>query len=77
MQNFIVLGIIPGTDLQITFTAWVYMLLFTAVYVSRYRLWAAYEEFRHALIICLMAWTIERGEPPLERMPFSLHQPLA
>lgn len=63
MQNFIVLGIIPGTNLQITFTLWVYLLVALTILVSRYALLAAARGLRTTLTICHLAWLISGGAP--------------
>lgn len=62
MQSFIVLGIIPGTNLQITFTLWVYLLAALMTYMSRHALLAACRTLRTTLIICRAAWAISGGD---------------
>jgi hypothetical protein len=62
MQNFIVLGIIPGTNIQTTFSFWLWVagtLLFAASLPQLTR--TAVALYRIALRVRL-AWMIERWE---------------
>lgn len=58
MQNFIVLGLIPGTQIQITFLMWLYAFSAVLLFLLRHRLrlvlremYQYTQELRIALII--------------------------
>lgn len=53
MQNFLVLGYIPGTDIQISFTVWLTAILLGAA------VWLAIRE-RDSLRAAVLAWYVAR-----------------
>lgn len=62
MQNFIVLGLVPGTHLQITFLIWTFMaaglLVLTGVWILRRR-----HVVRRWVLATVTYWTIRRSHP--------------
>lgn len=62
MQSFIVLGIIPGTNIQTTLNFWVGVAFLLAVYILRGRLWAARSHLRLYLAVRQIAHTIKHCE---------------
>lgn len=62
MQNFIVLGLVPGTDIQINFIVWLSGALGLAGLIGL-RLAHALRLLRKCRIITALIWTTHR--PPL------------
>lgn len=60
MQNFLVLGIVPGTQYQITFTAW---LALVATLLSGYLFLRMRRRTRNWLLCAYAALRIEFAEP--------------
>lgn len=56
MQNFIVLGIVPGTNFQTTFSFWLAVSLVLGSLPVAIRVWRK----RHAVIAVVLAWYIFR-----------------
>lgn len=56
MQTFIVLGLVPGTNLQLTFTFWLYVAIVLAGWPWVRALWRR----RHAVRTYLIAVRISR-----------------
>lgn len=60
MQNFIVLGIVPGTNLQITFTFWLFAAAaLMALLVARYA-WRQRKHVRVYLVAIQLSRFIDR-----------------
>lgn len=62
MQDLIVLGLVPGTDFQITFTMWIYgiMSLFSLSWL-RYA-WQHRRQLELQLAALHIAFVIDRGQ---------------
>ena len=56
MQNFIVLGLVPGTNLQITFLGWTTGLLALTIFVSIWLIKRAHI-IRNWILIIWFIWT--------------------
>lgn len=59
MQSFIVLGIIPGTDIQTNFNFWIIIGLLLGVVAFRMHLVAAHERLQAYIIVRKMARVID------------------
>ncbi len=62
MQNFIVLGIIPGTDIQTTFTFWLMVAIGFCALVSLPFVFGAVRRLRAFIVAYRIARTIEQFE---------------
>lgn len=53
MQNFLVLGYVPGTDFQINFTMWLSAIMLGTL------VWVALHE-KHTIRAVILAWYVAR-----------------
>jgi len=60
MQNFIVLGIVPGTNLQLTFDFWLYTAVVLLIVPLMASLWRRRSSLRNYLAALLIARTINQ-----------------
>ncbi len=59
MQSFIVLGIIPGTNIQTNLNFWIYVAIVLAILASRNLLNVALKQLRKYFALQQIAYTIE------------------
>ena len=64
MQNFIVLGIIPGTDFQITFNFWLLAAVLLASLPLVRRAWHQRNNVRVYIVSMQLNWVIDRFQIP-------------
>jgi hypothetical protein len=61
MQNFIVLGLIPGTNFEATFTLWLYVVSGVIALPMLRQLWRQRTALRHYIVARLVAREITRA----------------
>jgi hypothetical protein len=62
MQSFIVLGIIPGTDIQTNLNFWIMVAALSTLFLLRSPIAALYSAFKHFVALREIANVIEHYE---------------
>jgi hypothetical protein len=64
MQNFIVLGIVPGTNLQLTFNFWLLAIAALVGLLAIKRAWRYRDALRVYIVSVQLDWVIDRSQMP-------------